>query len=290
MIDAAAYTFDADRDPYRVFATRTNFIDSTVKNAAREWLDSKVIGQLAIAAVGGYGRGELFPFSDIDLLLLFENESDLAPAKEPISEFLRVLWDAGLHVSHSVRTVAECCRLNEQNIELHISLLDLRLVCGDPDVFGSLAGKLPGFYARHGGAIVRALAEMARRRHAKFGNTVFHLEPNIKETPGGIRDIHLLRWLSQIAPQHTFARELCAEMSEARDFVFGLRCFLHFQAKRDSNLLTFELQDEAAQKLPAASNPTRGMDEALFPARAARLSIQSAGARVRGTGRPGTSR
>ncbi len=273
MIDAAAYTFDADRDPYRVFATRTEFVDSIVKNAARDWLDSKLTDPFAMAAVGGYGRRELFPFSDIDLLLLVENESGLASAKEPVSEFLRVLWDAGLHVSHSARTMAECCRLNEQNIELHISFLDLRLVCGDHGLFDKIAEKLPGFYARHADTITCAVAEMARARHAKFGNTVFHLEPNIKEAPGGVRDVHLLRWLSQIGPHHAAMHELGAQVTDATDFVFGLRCFLHFRARRDSNLLTFELQDEAAQEF--ARHPTKPEEWMRLYFRHARRIFQS---------------
>jgi [protein-PII] uridylyltransferase len=238
-----------DRDPCRVFENRTNLVDSIVTGAVSNLLQPKLHGHFTVAAVGGYGRRELFPHSDIDLLLLFENESDLPRIKEPLSDFLRSLWDAGLRVSHSVHTVADCCRLQEQNIELHISLLDFRYLCGSDELFGSFTRQLPEFYRRYGDRLISRLVELWRHRHSKFNNTVYHLEPNIKETPGGIRDIHLLRWLSQLAPYYQTLQIFRNELEDAPRFLYTLRCFLHAQAGRDNNLLTFELQDEAARSL-----------------------------------------
>ncbi len=171
--------------------------------------------------------------------------------KQPLSQFLRVLWDTRLRVSHSVRTVAECCRLHDQNLELHISLLDLRFLCGDEKLFDSLSQKLPGFYQRNAATIMQRLVELVRHRHSKFNNTVYHLEPNIKEAPGGIRDIHAMRWLSQVVPQYAEIQESVADVESSTQFLYALRCFLHFQADRDNNLLSFELQDEAARSLSA---------------------------------------
>jgi [protein-PII] uridylyltransferase len=248
--DGLSPQFLLDRDPCRVFENRTNLVDSIVTAAVNDLLLPKLHSNFTIAAVGGYGRRELFPHSDIDLLLLFENESDLPRIKEPLSDFLRSLWDAGLRVSHSVHTVADCCRLQEQNIELHISLLDFRYLCGSDELFGSLTQQLPEFYRRYGDRLTNRLVELARHRHSKFNNTVYHLEPNIKETPGGIRDVHLLRWLSQLAPYYQTLQIFRDELEDAPRFLYTLRCFLHVQAGRDNNLLTFELQDEAARSLP----------------------------------------
>ena len=206
-----------------------------------------------MAAVGGYGRRELFPYSDIDLLVLTANESDLPAMKEPLSEFLRVLWDSGLRISHSVRTPSECYRLHEDNIELHISLLDLRFVGGDEELFRRFSQGLPESFRRHASVLSRHLVHLTRNRHGKYNNTPYHLEPNVKESPGGIRDIHLLRWLSQLLPQQEFLQESLAELTgkdSAQDFLFTVRCFLHGSAKRDANLLTFDMQDEAARVLP----------------------------------------
>jgi len=94
--------------------------------------------------------------------------------------------------SHSVHTVADCCRLQEQNVELHISLLDVRFLRGNQELFHSFTQQLPEFYRRYGARLMRGLIELARQRHSKFNGTVYHLEPNIKEGPGGIRDVHLL--------------------------------------------------------------------------------------------------
>ncbi len=240
----------ACRDPEQVLEARTSAVDVLVVKAVEACLSPKISAKFAMAAVGGYGRRELFPHSDVDLLLVFESEADLTGIKEALSECWRVLWDAGLRVSHSVRTIAECCKLNDQNTELHVSLLDLRLLCGDPAVFATLSGRLPEFYQRHAHSITRRLAELARQRHSKFNDTVYHLEPNIKEAPGGIRDIHLLRWFSQLGPQQEALKDSLQELEGSRRFLFSLRCFLHLATNRDNNLLTFELQDQVAQSLP----------------------------------------
>jgi [protein-PII] uridylyltransferase len=236
-------------DPFRYFETRTNFVDSLVIPGVETTLTPKIPIPFAVAAVGGYGRRELFPHSDIDLMLLFESDADLAGIKEPVSEFLRSLWDAGLRASHSVRTTTECCQLNEQNIELHISLLDLRFLSGYRSVFTALEEKLAAFYPRQARTLTQRLTSMVRQRHAKFNDTVYHLEPNIKEAPGAIRDIHFLHWVRQLAPRHAVIEESYRGLQSAEKFLYAVRCFLHQQAGRDNNLLTFEMQDEAAHSL-----------------------------------------
>ncbi len=235
------------------FLIRAETVDCIVTDAVAAFLAGKISSPFALAAVGGYGRRELFPHSDIDLLLFFESDAQLERIKEPVAEFLRSLWDSGLRASHSVRTITECCTLNEQNVELHISLLDLRFLAGDYALFTKLEERLAAFYQRHARALSRHLNEMARQRHSKFNNTVYHLEPNIKEAPGAIRDIHFLKWISQLEPQHTAIAESYRELQPAKDFLYGLRHFLHLETGRDNNLLSFEMQDEAARKLGGAA-------------------------------------
>ena len=225
-------------------AHRTRSVDQTISDAAAHHLTPRLQIPFTICAVGGYGRSELFPYSDIDLLILADNEDDLPAMKEPLSEFLRVVWDSGLHASQSVRTVAECCRLHEQNIELHISVLDLRFVYGNAELFQRLSGALPAFYHKNENSLIRELAEMASKRHTKFNNTVYHLEPNIKEAPGGFRDIHLLHWLALLAQDKGRIREALEAIDGPKQFLTAVRCFLHNQSKRDNNLLGFELQDK----------------------------------------------
>jgi len=134
--------------------------------------------------------------------------------------------------------------LHEQNIELHISLLDLRFVYGDARLFERLAAALPAFYQKQEARLTRELAEMAGKRHAKFNNTVYHLEPNIKDAPGGFRDIHLLHWLALLAQDKGRIREALDAIEGPRKFLTAVRCFLHRQSQRDNNLLGFELQDK----------------------------------------------
>lgn len=252
--------FELYRDPVRLFHQRSQAVDGILKSAADSYLLSKIAAPFAVAAVGGYGRRELFPYSDVDLLIVFEDESLLAAAKEPLSEFCRVLWDAKLQLSHSVRTVAECCRLQEGNTELHISLLDLRFLCGSEQVFRNLTENLADFYRRSADALMLRLGELSRSRHKKYNGTAYHLEPNIKECPGGIRDVHLIHWLSKLNPRNDAVLESVFELENAKMFLYALRCFLHFKAGRDNNLLTFELQDEGSAFLPEhAADPSEWM-------------------------------
>ncbi len=229
--------------------TRDAVVDRVVTDAAAEYLDHHLSEPYALLAVGGYGRRELFPFSDIDLILLLGREPDPACLKEPLSQFQRALWDSSLKASQSVRTLEECCRLHETNLHLSISLLDVRFIHGDRALFESLNERLPEFFERHSAALLRSLADLTTGRHQKFDNTVYHLEPNIKEGPGGIRDIHFLDWAAKLAPTKEPIQHAIAEVATAREFLYRLRFFLHERWGRDNNLLSFELQDQAAATL-----------------------------------------
>jgi [protein-PII] uridylyltransferase len=238
---------------------RTSHVDNLVFGTARELVAGCEPMPVTVAAVGGYGRRELFPHSDIDLLIVTESEEGLKRIKEPLAAFLRVLWDSGLRVSQSARTVSECCQLNENNIELHVSLLDLRFLDGSPALFQTLQSSLEAFYRKHGRALTRRLAELTRQRHAKFNQTLFHLEPNIKETPGGIRDIHFLHWLNRLTPENGALEEALHEAVAARSFLYPIRTYLHRRTGRDNNLLTFDLQDEAAESMGGGADAAEWM-------------------------------
>lgn len=191
---------------------------------------------MSVSAVGGYGRRELFPYSDVDLLLLSQSVPSGAE-KERVSEFLRSLWDSGLRIGHSFHSPADCCEIHEGNLELTISLLDRRLLCGDPAPYGELERLFPAFLASERANIVPHLARMTRGRHARYGNTIYHLEPNVKEHPGALRDLHVVHWLRRLKE---FEMEA---VDSARDFLFGVRAELHLHYRRDNNLLSFEAQD-----------------------------------------------
>ena len=250
--------FRQDRDADKLLRTRSEFVDSLVIQAAETHLLSQTDVPIAVLAVGGYGRAELFPHSDVDILLLVTAERDVPVFPDPLSIFLRVLWDSNLRLSHSVRTLTECCRLHDGNAELNVSLLDLRFLAGSRSLYDSLCTGLAEVPARQSAELARRLIELTLRRHAKFNNTVYHLEPNVKETPGAIRDLQVLRWLATLFPASEALGELRTSLEgatqkqlSAKAFLFMIRAFLHLKAGRDSNLLTFELQDDAARNLAA---------------------------------------
>ncbi|MFL6448868.1 MAG: HD domain-containing protein [Bryobacteraceae bacterium] len=196
-------------------------------------------------------------------MVLLEKESDVLPIKKSLSSVLQILWDSELKISQSVRTIADCTRLDERNVELQISLLDMRFLEGDLSLFDSLERKLSDWQRQNSAKLTERLAEASRLRHARFNDTPYHLEPNVKESPGGIRDLHLLRWLGQLSPGQEFLTESLqlldsppedlgseTEGESPKRFFFTLRAFLHLRYQRDTNLLTFELQDDCSRSLP----------------------------------------
>ncbi len=204
---------------------------------------------LALAAVGGFGRRELFPSSDVDLLLLVESVERMQASRELISAFLQKLWDSGLRPSHSVHTVQDCVTEHDDNAELTISLLDRRFLAGDPALYQGLEDRFREFIARRGAAVARQLAGLAEARREKFQNTIYHLEPNIKDTPGGLRDLQTVRWLVTLKPALTGGRVL--GLDSPFDLLAALRIRLHEMAGRDQNVLTFDAQERLSEQ-PAA--------------------------------------
>src|SRR6266851_5876232 len=154
----------------------------------------------ALVALGGFGRRALFPHSDVDILFLHADRSTEDALRDPIRTFCQELWDLRMKLGPTTRTLAECEQFDPQNVEFTISLLDCRHVAGDPKLFVSLREKLlPKFFLREGNYIIQQLAEVTSSRHAKYGNTVFHLEPNVKEAPGGLRDYNVACWMALLA-------------------------------------------------------------------------------------------
>jgi [protein-PII] uridylyltransferase len=233
--------FLATGDALTALAERSAHVDRLVLDAAARLLPSSA----AVLAVGGYGRRQLFPYSDVDVLLLFEGERALTEARDPIAAFLQHLWDAGLRMSHSVRTPAECTEVHNGNTELNVSLLDQRYLTGARPLYAAMADKLPRFVHANRDALVRNLGQLTRDRHGKYAATIYHLEPNVKETPGGLRDFQLVCWLQQLREDRA---DPSPELREAFRFLARLRCFLHCISSRDNNQLSFEAQDAMAEQ------------------------------------------
>jgi [protein-PII] uridylyltransferase len=236
----------SDNEVHATLAARSAAVEESVRQAYSATLEPKFPTGLTLVSVGGFGRRELFPHSDVDLLVLIDADLPTAAVKERLSIFLQSLWDSGLRPSHSVHTVADCVTEQEQNVELTISLLDRRWLAGDAALFQMLDQKFRAFIHKRGEAVARQLAALALARRAKFQNTIYHLEPNVKDTPGGLRDLQTVRWLAILHP-----RDVPRGLDEAFQFLSGLRIRLHELSGRDQNVLTFDAQ-EAFSEHPAA--------------------------------------
>lgn len=221
-------------DPLALLHARTAEVDRRVLR------DFPPIPGVALVAVGGYGRRELFPYSDVDLLFLAVDEPTRLSLKDPLAPYLRELWDSGLRVSQSVRTPEDCLQFDTQNVELFISLLDQRFLAGDASLLARLGA--PKWRAD----LMSHLTRLTRERHAKFQNTIYHLEPNVKDGPGGLRDFHTVRWAQNLgqsaAPDG---------LDGARDFLFDIRWRMHELSRRDNNALDFAMQDQVDPEDPA---------------------------------------
>ena len=218
---------------------------------------------LSLVAIGGFGRSWLFPYSDVDILFLHAGENSEAVFKDQIRIFSQRLWDLRLRLSPSSRTLAECDRFDSQNVEFAISLLDCRYLAGDLELFTRLRNKtIPNLVMRDSQALIQSLVEVTRTRHGKYGNTVFHLEPNVKDGPGGLRDYNVSCWLSLIAAldklrdwpdeKNLLPSSARKQLESALDLLIAARCFLHARARRDDNSLSWAAQEDAAsQKIGA---------------------------------------
>ena len=248
---SAAPGFQVAGDADRVVAARTAEVESAVLKSWEDHLAPQFPRDLAVVATAALGRRELFPCSDVDLLLLVNREPESEAARNALSAFLASLWDRGMRVSHSVRTPADCCQLHPHNLELIVSLFDARFLAGDAGLFEPFRLRLASFVASHREWLAQGLCRMARQRHARFHDTIYHLEPDIKESPGGLRDLHLVRWLTQLETADKTripAPERPPSLEPARHLLWTLRCYLHFRASRDYNRLDFEAQQGLSEQ------------------------------------------
>jgi len=225
--------------------------------------DSRLGAGVALVAVGGYGRRELFPYSDVDLLFLLDGKLAEKDVKDAIRRVNQEMWDCGMRVSPVTRKLAECERFDPENAEWVFSLMDHRMVAGDAGLYGKLAGQsVSKLLQRDHKTLMVRLLELTRARHAKYGDTLFHLEPNIKDCPGGLRDLHVCGWMAKLLEVAAQAKKkesdggaaavLVEEDNEFRkavEFLWLVRCFLHYRHERDDNTLDWQAQDAAAEMM-----------------------------------------
>ena len=268
----------------RLFKNHCKLIDRMLVSI---WEQMGIDDRCCLIAVGGYGRGELYPYSDIDLLILIPDSDDQhtnSSINESIEKLVGLLWDIGLNVGHSVRSLSECISEARKDITVHTNLIEARLLTGKKNAYQTfLSGvkdtlnspaKVSSFF--------NAKLKEQDNRHAKFNDTAYNLEPNIKESPGGLRDVHMILWITQclniskpssIAASNTWGRlaeqniitplEARQILQHQRDLQL-LRIRLHFISKRREDRLLFDFQNELADSLGYVNTPRKRASEQLM--------------------------
>src|SRR4051794_27410350 len=227
--------------------------------------------KLAIVAVGGYGRGELAPYSDIDLLFLLPYKQ--TPHTEQVIEYLLyLLWDLGLKVGQATRSVAECLRYAKADLTIRTALLEARYIWGEQALYTELRQRFDAEIAR-GSAAQFVEAKLAERdaRHQRVGDSRYQLEPNVKEGKGGLRDLHTLYWIAKyiyriddvakLVELGVLSAEESARFERAQTFLWTVRCHLHYLAGRAEERLTFDVQTEIGRRMGYTDHAgTRGVE------------------------------
>ena len=238
------------------------------------WNSCDLNADAALVAVGGFGRGALFPYSDIDILILLPADKQYFEEvlASRIEKFIAQCWDTGLEIGSSVRTVAECASEAEQDITVRTSLLESRLICGKKALFK----EFESVYEKTLDPKSFFQAKLAEQiqRHYKYQDTPYSLEPNCKESPGGLRDLQVISWVSKAARLgNTFKdlsftglitqREL-TELNRNQRFLETLRANLHLLAKRRQDVLVFDLQTPLAAAMGITEESSRLASEAIM--------------------------
>jgi [protein-PII] uridylyltransferase len=226
------------------------------------WADCQLPDALSLVAVGGYGRGELYPHSDIDVLILLPD--DWAPVLEgqdphgitgKLEAFISACWDNGLEMGSSVRSLGQCMTESAADITIQTALLESRRICGSPDLYEAFQSQ---FHAQMDARSFFAAKTLEmRQRHSKYEDTPYALEPNCKESPGGMRDLHVIAWVAKAAGLGNSWNDLCQQglitahevrqIQRKQAWLGLLRMRLHLLATRREDRLVFDLQHTLAQ-------------------------------------------
>ncbi|KRB91482.1 [protein-PII] uridylyltransferase [Noviherbaspirillum sp. Root189] len=265
---AAIVAFQAEGKPEKLLVRLRQNVDAALIHACQ------TIGlptSAALVAVGGYGRGELFPHSDVDVLILLESPADEA-LRSKLEELVQLFWDIGLEIGHSIRTVDECLSESAADITVQTSLLEARLITGNRKLFQFLRERCNA--AINPQAFFQAKTLEMRQRHVKYEDTPYSLEPNCKESPGGLRDLQVILWVAKAAGLGDSWRKLAERglitATEARQLMQKERAFkdirirLHIYTGRREDRLVFDVQTPIAETFGFHTTETRRASEYLM--------------------------
>ncbi|WP_395009443.1 nucleotidyltransferase domain-containing protein, partial [Undibacterium sp.] len=240
-------------------------------NLSDIWKSFNFPKELALVAVGGYGRGELFPFSDVDVLILLTDHPD-KELREKLENLVQIFWDIGLDIGHSIRTIDECMTEAAADITVKTALLEARLLAGSRNSFRELKTRYDE--AMNPQQFFQAKLLELHQRHVKYEDTPYSLEPNCKESPGGLRDLQVILWVAKAAKLGDSWAELAAHglitATEAHQLKRNERAFkdirvrLHIQAGRREDRLVFDLQTAIAATFGFETTESRRASEYLM--------------------------
>lgn len=243
-------------DVNELLTARAEFVDLIL---AKLWCQHRLDEyQITLLAVGGYGRGELHPFSDVDILLLTQEETELA-IEEKISAFITQLWDVKLDVGHSVRSITECLKQADDDVTVATNLMEMRLICGNVALVEHLQPLLneEAFWTSQKFFIAKR--DEQEKRHQQYHGAAYTLEPNLKANPGGLRDIQTIGWvakrhfvadcLEELVEHNYLTQNEFFELLECQDYLWRMRFALHIVAGRSENRLLFDYQGDVAKLL-----------------------------------------
>ena len=277
LIEQVRTTLRASQADLHTNYERSNSASALLRGRARAvdvalrdlWRTMAMPPELALVAVGGYGRGELYPASDVDLLFLVP---EAFTGHERLEPLIGLLWDIGLDIGHSVRSVTECLEQGAKDITVQTSLLEARLLCGNRHLFGAFDRCVRDSIDPR--LFLQAKQLEQAERYARFNDTPFALEPNSKESPGGLRDLQVILWVARAADLGTqwqglaraglVAADEARQLARAELFLRHLRIRLHLLAGRREDRLSFELQESLAASYGLRASASKRRSELLM--------------------------
>ena len=260
--------FAKSNTPFKTLAELSHAVDETLRAI---WNGTGQPRSACLIAVGGYGRGLLYPHSDVDVLILLPDDTD-DDTHAKVEKLVTVLWDVGLEVGHSVRTIGQCQEEAKQDITVQTTLLESRLIIGNKRAYERFRKQMRS--SLNVGEFVEGKLLEQQQRHNRFNDTAQNLEPNIKESPGGLRDLQTILWISSAAGLGTNWKELTQQriltQVEARQLrrnervLAQMRIRLHYLAKRREDRLLFDYQSALATEYGYRNTPAKRASEQLM--------------------------
>ncbi len=263
--------YQSGSDVNTVVYGRADLTDQLI-NTIYTHLFKDINQEIALIAVGGYGRGELHPKSDIDLMILLKEEEN-QKTKDLLEKFLMLLWDIRLEIGHSVRTIEECIDESTKDITVATNIMESRLLAGSETLFTTMKEKTSADHIWDSKSFFQAKLEEQIQRNGKFNDTAYNLEPNIKESHGGLRDIQMIGWVAKRHFNANSLHDLVKEgflledelntLLEGQHLLWRIRCSLHYLAGRREDRLLFDYQRDLANEFGFKDNEDNANNEAI---------------------------